>query len=76
VVEVGDTVCEPFTATALPFSVALTALLDDHVSVELPPEAMDVGFALMLAVGAPLEPTVTEVWADVEVPAELVATNV
>jgi hypothetical protein len=76
VVEVGDTVCDPFTATELPFSFALTALLDDQVSVELPPEAMDVGFALMLAVGAPLEPTVTEVWAEVDVPAELVATNV
>lgn len=76
VVAVGDTVCDPFTATELPLSFALTALLDDQVSVELAPEAIEVGFALMLAVGEPLEPTVTDVCADVDVPAELVATNV
>jgi UDP-N-acetyl-D-glucosamine dehydrogenase len=45
------------TATVAPFRVALTALVDVHVSVELPPDAIEVGFALIPAVG-PLEPTV------------------
>ena len=72
----GDTVCDPFTATVVPFSFALTALVEDQVSVELAPEVMEVGFAVILAVGDPLEPTVTEVWAEVDVPAELVATKV
>jgi hypothetical protein len=48
------------TATAVPFRVALTAFVDDHVSVELPPAAMDVGLALRPAVGA-LDATVTVV---------------
>jgi hypothetical protein len=76
VVDVGDTVCDPFTATELPFSFALTALLDDQVRVELPPDAIEVGLALRLAVGEPLAPTVIEVCAEVDVPAEFVATNV
>jgi hypothetical protein len=73
---VGDTVCDPLRATEVPFSLALTALLDVQVSVELPPDEMEVGLALMLAVGEPLEATVTAVCAEVDVPAELVATNV
>ena len=58
VVEVGDTVCDPLTATDAPFSVALTALVDVHVRVELPPDAIDVGFAVSPAVGAPPPVTV------------------
>jgi hypothetical protein len=76
VVAVGETVCEPLTGTADPFKVALTALLDVQVSVELPPDAIEVGFALMPTVGELLEPTVTAVCPEVDVPAELVATNV
>jgi hypothetical protein len=58
VVAVGETTCDPLTATAAPFKVALTALVDVQVSVELLPEAIEVGFALIAAVGA-LELTVT-----------------
>jgi hypothetical protein len=58
VVAVGETVCDPLTATAAPFKVALTALVDVQVSVELLPEVIEVGFALIAAVGA-LELTVT-----------------
>ena len=72
----GETVCDPLTATGAPFRVALTALVDVHVSVELPPETIEVGFAVMLAVGEPPEPTVTTVCAEACVPAELVATKV
>jgi uncharacterized protein (UPF0212 family) len=75
VVDVGETVCDPLTATELPFSVALAALVDVHVSVELPPEAMEVGFALIPAVG-PLELTVTVAWAEAVAPEELLATKV
>jgi hypothetical protein len=55
---VGETDFDPLTATDAPFRVALTALVDVQVSVELPPEVMEVGLALIPAVG-PLEPTVT-----------------
>jgi hypothetical protein len=75
VVEVGETVCVPLTATDAPFRVALTALVDVHVNVELPPDVIETGFALILAVG-PLEPTVTVAWAVAVVPDELVATKV
>jgi hypothetical protein len=50
VVEVGETVCDPLTATDAPFKLALTALVDVQVSVELPPEAMELGLALIAAV--------------------------
>jgi len=50
---VGETVFDPFTATAAPFSVALTALVELHVTVELPPEVMELGLAVIEAVGAP-----------------------
>jgi hypothetical protein len=74
---VGETVCDPLTATEAPFRVALTALVDVQVSVELAPDAIEVGFALIAAVGAPLPPvTVTLVWAEAVVPAALVATKV
>jgi hypothetical protein len=58
VVAVGETVCDPLTATAAPFRVALAAFVDVQVRVELPPDAIDVGFAAMPAVGA-AGPTVT-----------------
>jgi hypothetical protein len=35
-----------------PEAVQAVALVDDHVSVELPPEAIELGPALMLTVGA------------------------
>jgi hypothetical protein len=38
------------TATAALFRVALTALVDVQVRVELPPEAMELGLALIAAV--------------------------
>ena len=75
VVAVGETVVDPLTATDAPFSVALTALVDVHVNTELAPDVMDVGFAVITAVGPP-EPTVTVVMAVAVVPDELLATNV
>jgi hypothetical protein len=75
VVAVGETDCDPFTATAEPFNVALTAFVEVHVSVELAPDEMEVGFALIPAVGA-LEPTVTVVCAVAVAPEELFATKV
>jgi hypothetical protein len=61
VVAVGESVCDPLTATDAPFSVALTAFVDVQVSVELPPDAIEVGFALTAAVGAPLPPVTVSV---------------
>jgi hypothetical protein len=61
VVAVGETVCDPLTVTVAPFSVALTAFVDVQVSVELPPDAIEVGFAPMAAVGAPLPPVTVRV---------------
>jgi hypothetical protein len=58
VVAVGDTICDPLTATEAPFSVALAAFVDVQVSLELPPGEIEVGLALMPAVAAP-PPTVT-----------------
>jgi len=74
VVDVGETVCDPLTATEAPFRVALTALVEVQVSVELAPETMETGFALIPAVG-PVEPTVTVAWAEAVTPAALVATK-
>jgi hypothetical protein len=51
-------------------------LLDVQVSVELPPDVIEVGLAPMLAVGELPELTVIAVCAEVDVPAEFVATNV
>jgi hypothetical protein len=59
---VGETVCDPLTATVAPFKVALTALVDVHVSVELPPDAIEAGFALIAAVGAAPADTVMRTW--------------
>ena len=75
VVAVGDTDWDPFNGTDAPFNVALTALVDDHVNVELPPDVMEVGFALIAAVGGEVELTVTTAWAEAVAPVELVATN-
>jgi hypothetical protein len=68
VVAVGETTCEPLTATAAPFKVALVALVEDQVSVELPPGAIRPGFAVMVAVGAL---TVTATWPQSDWPAVL-----
>jgi flagellar biosynthesis protein FliP len=73
---VGETVCDPFRATVAPFRSALTALVVLHVSVELPPDAIEVGLALIPAAGGPLEPTVTVAWADAVAPDELLLTKV
>jgi hypothetical protein len=59
VVAVGETTCDPLTATAAPLSVALTALVEDHVNVELPPDVMEVGLAVRDAVGLPPPPPLT-----------------
>jgi hypothetical protein len=71
VVAVGETTCDPLIATAAPFSVALTALVDVHVNVELPPDAMEVGLAPIAAVGEPLLATVTVTWPQSLAPVEL-----
>jgi hypothetical protein len=77
VVAVGETVCDPFNATVVPFKSALTAFVVAHVRVELPPDAIVVGFALIPAVGGPLEePTVTVAWAWAVAPDELLAMKV
>jgi len=52
VVTVGETTSDPFNATGVPFKSALTQLDEFHVNVELPPDAIVVGFALMPAAGA------------------------
>jgi hypothetical protein len=75
VVAVGETVCDPLTATDAPFKVALAAFVDVQVRVELPPDVMEVGLAVIPAVG-PAEPTVTVAWDVAFAPDELVATNV
>jgi hypothetical protein len=73
VVAVGETTCDPLTATAAPFRVALVALVEDQFSVELPPDAIVVGFAVMVAVGAPPDVTVTVTWPQSVAPVELCA---
>ncbi len=75
VVAVGETACDPLTATVAPFSVALTALVEVHVSVELAPVAILVGFAEIVAVGGGTEVTVTVALAVAVAPEELVTTR-
>ena len=70
-VEVGETDCDPLTATGAPLRVALAALVDVHVSVELLPEAMELGFAVIPAVGALLPVTVTVTCPQSVAPVEL-----
>jgi hypothetical protein len=62
VVAVGETTCDPLTATEAPFRVALAALVDDQVRVELPPGEIVSGLAVMEAVGPPPEVTVMVIW--------------
>ena len=52
VVVVGETTSDPFKGTGVPFRFPLTALVDVHVRVLLPPGDMVVGFAVIPAVGA------------------------
>jgi hypothetical protein len=59
VVAVGETTCDPLTATAAPFKVALVAFVEDQVRVELLPEVIEVGLAVMVAVGPPPQVPVT-----------------
>jgi hypothetical protein len=61
------------TATDAPFKVALVAFVEDQVSVELPPGVIEVGFALMLAVGPLPAVTVTVTWPQSVVPLEACA---
>jgi hypothetical protein len=52
VVAVGETTWDPLSATGVPFKSALTQFTVFQVSVELPPDAIVVGFALIPAPGA------------------------
>jgi hypothetical protein len=70
VVAVGETDFDPLTATDAPFRVALAALVDVQVSVELPPAAIEVGLAPIAAVGA-FEATVMSTWPQSVAPVEL-----
>jgi hypothetical protein len=57
VVVVGETIWGPIDRNRRPVQrVALTAFVDVQVSVELAPGAIEVGFALSPAVGAPPPP--------------------
>jgi hypothetical protein len=60
------------TATGEPFRVALTEFVEVQVSVELPPVVIDVGLAVIPAVGDPAA-TVTVVWPQSVAPVELCA---
>jgi hypothetical protein len=76
VVAVGETTCDPLTGTELPFSKALVALVEDQVRVELPPDVIVVGFAVIEAVGFPPEPMVTVTVEVAVAPEELFAMKV
>jgi hypothetical protein len=58
VVAAGETVWVPLMATGAPFKVALAAFVDVQVRVALPPVRMEVGLAVIPAVGS-VDPTVT-----------------
>jgi hypothetical protein len=77
VVTIGETVRDPFALTADPLRVTVVAFMVDHCSVELCPLIIEVGIALISAVGigAGGAVTVTVAIAETE-PAELVATSV
>jgi hypothetical protein len=77
VVAVGETIRDPLALTADPFSVTLVAFELDHCSVELWPLWIDIGIALISAVGIGNGAgfTVTVVVSVTE-PAELLATRV
>ena len=64
----GETPSVPLVVSAPvqpPEAVHDVALVLDHVNVELPPEAMVVGFAVSVTVGAGDTVTVAEAGADV-----------
>ena len=72
----GETTCDPFNATLVPFRSALTALVVVQVSVELPPAVIAVGLPTIPAVGFPPEPTVTVAVEVAVAPEELFAMKV
>jgi len=74
VVAVGETIRDPLALTADPFNVTVVAFELDHWSVELWPLWIDIGIALISAVGIGAF-TVTVVVSVTE-PAELLATSV
>jgi hypothetical protein len=76
VVAVGETTWDPLNATGVPFKSALTQFTVFQVSVELPPGAIVVGFALIPAPGGPVAPTVTVAVAVAVAPVELLAMKV
>jgi hypothetical protein len=78
VVAVGDILCDPFAATAAPFSVTVVAFEVVHVSVDDPPLVMLVGFALSVAfgiVGVGVGVVTVTVAVSVIEPAEFVAAS-
>ena len=60
----------------MPFKFALTQFTVVQVSVELPPDAIVVGLALMPAAGGPPDPTVTVADDMAVAPEELLAMKV
>jgi hypothetical protein len=52
VVTVGETTIDPLRATGVPFRFALTQLMVFQVNVELLPDVIEVGLALIPAAGA------------------------
>jgi hypothetical protein len=76
VVAVGETTIDPFRATAVPLRFALTQLMVFQVNVELPPDVIEVGLAVIPAAGAPADPTVTVAEEVAVVPDELLAMKV
>jgi hypothetical protein len=63
--------CDPLVALTPdhePAALQAVAFVEDHVSVELPPEATELGLALILTVGAaavvPVTVTVVDLLAD------------
>jgi len=67
---VGETDCDPLTGTDAPLSVALTTLVDVHARVELLPDVMEVGSAVIPAVGSVVF-TVTVICPQSVAPVEL-----
>jgi hypothetical protein len=70
--------CDPLTALApdqAPAALHAVALVEDHVSVELPPEASELELALILTVGAaavvPVTVTVVDLVADPLAPVQV-----
>ena len=74
-VAAGLTVCVPplgsraYVLPSVPVTVTWVAFTADTVKVDELPDAIDVGFAVMLTVGAGLDVTVTVVTAEVLPPA-------